>query len=194
MKLDKILKNTNFEKIKNLSENEIFKIRLIRNEKKIRKNMTNSTVILKKNHLNWHREILASKINHFYGIKYDDELVGGLGLKNYNNKLLVGEWSFYISEKKNFIGLGATIEFMAINFFFKKFKLKKLYCYVLEHNFDVIKLHKKFGFNKISFSNYVKNINMEKQVRNAIYLSLEKKKWKNINKLIYKRYFLNDKK
>ena len=61
----------------------------------------------------------------------------------------------YISEKKNFIGLGATIEFMAINYF-DKFKLNKLFCFVLNHNLEVVNLHKKFDLKRYD-NEYCKN-------------------------------------
>ena len=64
--------------------------------------------------------------------------------------LLTAEWAFYISQKKNFIGLGALIEFKALEFFFSIFNIKKLICLVLKSNAEVIKLHYKFGF--INFS------------------------------------------
>ena len=92
-----------------------------------------------------------------------------------------------ISEK-NIIGLGASVEFFAINYFFDIFKLK-LYCFVLKHNQEVVKLHKRFGFKEITFNDYKKNIILAKRVSDAIYLTLEKRDLKNIKKIIYQKYF-----
>ena len=92
-------------------------------------------------------------------------------------------------KKKNIIGLGASVEFFAINYFFDIFKLKKLYCFVLKHNQEVVKLHKRFGFKEITFNDYKKNIILAKRVSDAIYLTLEKRDWKNIKKIIYQKYF-----
>lgn len=195
MKLNKILNGIQFEDINYLNPDEVLKIRDIRNEKNIRKNMTNDNKISIKEHLEWKNNFEISKSNFFYGIKYNYDLVGGLSLKGYNKKSLSGEWAFYISEKKNFIGLGASVEFLAIKYFFDFFKLRKLYCYVLNHNLEVIKLHRKFGFKETSFDNYFQNNTLTKHIFGAIYLSLEKNNWKNISKLIYQRYFfINEKK
>jgi UDP-4-amino-4,6-dideoxy-N-acetyl-beta-L-altrosamine N-acetyltransferase len=190
MKLNKILNSIQFEDINNLNPDEVLKIRDIRNEVNVRKYMTNNKKISIKEHLEWKKNFEISKSNFFYGIKYNYDLIGGLSLKDYNKKSLSGEWAFYISGKKNIIGLGASIEFLAIKHFFDFFKLRKLYCYVLNHNLEVVKLHKKFGFKEISFVEYVHNNSLPKHIFNAIYLSLGKSNWKNISKLIYQRYFL----
>ena len=54
--------------------------------------------------------------------------------------------AFYVSPEKNFPGLGACIEFKAINFIFNNYKVLKLFCYVLKDNKKVSNLHKKFYF------------------------------------------------
>ena len=194
MKLNKIIDKIELNNINYLSKKEILKIRLIRNEKNIRNKVVNTKIISVKDHLKWYKKFNTSKSNFFYAIKYNKELVGGVGFKEFSKKLLLGEWSFYISEKKNIVGLGPTVEFLAINHLFDIFKLKKLYCYVLIHNLQVVKLHKKFGFKEIKFNEYSKNIILAKQVSDAIYLSLDKKDWEIIQKQIYQKYFLKDEK
>lgn len=189
MKLTKIINEITFTSLKESSLDEVKKIREIRNEVKIRKNMINSKIISYKDHLKWCYEISNSKINFFYIIRYKNQIIGGLGLKNYNDKLKLAEWSFYVCPKKNFIGLGATLEFKAIDYLFEKFELKKLYCYVLGHNLDVIKLHIKFGFDQITFEEYTLKTFLEKNIAEAIYFSLDRFKWKKLRKLIYKKYF-----
>ena len=189
MKLNKIIKEVTFINLKDVSIDEIIEIRQIRNNNQIRMKMTNSKIISNKDHLKWYHEMLNSKINFFFIIKYKDQIVGGLGLKNYNNKFKVAEWSFYISPEKNFIGFGATIEFKALDFLFREFELNKLYCYVLGHNLEVIKLHHKFGFNEINFEKYISSIHVEKNIKGTVYFSLEKNKWEKHRKLIYDKYF-----
>lgn len=190
MKLKKILNNIKFNNVIWSSDEELMKIREMRNEEDIRTNMKTSQIIQINEHLNWFKKMKSSKINYFYSIKYEDQIVGGLGLNNYNKNLLFGEWSYYVSKKSNFIGLGASIEFKAIEYFFNFYKLKYLFCYVLRHNLAVIKLHNKFGFQEISFNEYLKNENLKNKVSNAIYLVLKKSKWDLINKKINKKYFV----
>ena len=76
--------------------------------------MTNKKIISVKEHLIWFKKNNFSKVNFFYCIRYQNKIIGGLGLKNYDKNLLSGEWAFYIAEKSNFTGLAVSIEFKAI--------------------------------------------------------------------------------
>tara|TARA_B100000780_G_C21125595_1_gene456622 strand:- start:2226 stop:2813 length:588 start_codon:yes stop_codon:yes gene_type:complete len=181
MNLKQILDNLNFKNITDCTFKEVKTIRDIRNEDSIRRHMRSNKKILLKDHINWVNKIKNSKVNFFYSIKYKDKIIGGLGLSNYNKNLLSGEWSYYISDKERFIGLGASVEFKAIDYFFSFYKLKNLFCYVLRHNSSIIKLHSKFGFQQISFDEYDKNNSLNEDLLNAIYLCLDLPKWKSIN-------------
>ena len=189
MNLNKILKNIYFENIIKCSEEDIRNIRNIRNELNIRKNMTNNKLISNNEHIEWYQSLKNSKPNFFYAIRYHNDLIGGVGVKSFDEKSRFAEWSFYVSEKKKFTGLGAALEFKAINFIFELFRLKILYCYVLKHNPEVIKLHKRFGFNEITFQEYTKNIKLVKKSLDASFFYLNKKKWNEINTSIYNKYF-----
>lgn len=189
MNLVKIMNDITFVDIKDSSIDDIKKIRHIRNNNQIRKNMINKKIISYKDHIMWYHKMISSKINFFYIVKYAKQIIGGLGLKSYNSKLNIAEWSFYILPEKNFIGLGATLEFKSIEYLLEKFDLKKLYCYVLGHNLDVIKLHSKFGFNQIVFDEYQSYIYLQKNIPGTVYFSLDKNKWDKLRKLIYQKYF-----
>ena len=145
----------NFIKFTNvdfLSKREIEIIRGIRNELFIRKNMFNSHKITEKEHDNWAKYIKKQSEEKFYAVFYKDKIVGGLGLKS----ILKNEsafWSFYISQNQKVTGLGPIIEYIALNYFFKTYNFKKLYCFVLNKNNLVIKLHKKFGFTESKILN-----------------------------------------
>ena len=150
--------------------------------------MTNKQIISVKEHLIWLKKIKLSKINFFYCVRYEGKIIGGLGLKNYDKNLLSGEWAFYVAKKSNFPGLVVSIEFKAIEYFFKFFKLRKLLCYVLEHNLKVAKLHYKFGFKEISYKQYPKYENLNLQ--NSTCLCLNMSRWTDVGKVIYNKYFL----
>lgn len=189
MKLKNILDNLYFKNIKLCSNDEINDILKIRNENNIRRNSVSKNKITMKEHISWVNKIKNSKINNFYAIKYKNNTVGGLALNNYDQKLLLGEWSFYISEKNKFIGLGASIEFKSIEYFFNFYNLNTLFCYVLKHNLPVLKLHKKFGFEEILFDKYYKDSNIKNIVSENVYYALKKYKWNMIKDKIYKLYF-----
>ena len=53
-------------------------------------------------------------------IYYKNDICGGLGVKNNNIRLKECDWAFYVSDKFNFAGLGASIEFKSIYFLLKK--------------------------------------------------------------------------
>ena len=190
MKLKKILDNLRFDNIISCTHKELEIIREIRNETNIRKNMRTEEVISIKDHMEWFKKLRSSKTNYFYLIKYNSEIVGGLGLNNYDKDLLTGEWAYYVSDKSKFLGLGASIEFKAIEYFFKFYELNNLLCYVLKHNLGVIKLHNKFGFQEISFDEYFKNNSLNNEVLNAIYFILNETNWTAVKKKIYNIYFL----
>ena len=118
MNLKTVLDNLKFQNIITCTDKEIIEIKDIRNEKNIRKNMFTKGEILLDQHLEWFEKIKFSKSNFFYCIKYKNKIVGGLGLKNYNKNLLSGEWAYYVSEKYKSVGLGASIEFKALEYFF----------------------------------------------------------------------------
>ena len=61
MKLDKILVEIELQNIKDLEKRDILKIRLMRNEKKIRENMVNTELISIKEHLKWYKQFNNSK-------------------------------------------------------------------------------------------------------------------------------------
>ena len=177
MKLKIVLDNLKFENIVFSSDEEVEKIRDIRNESNVRQNMRTKRKILFSEHSLWYQKMKSSKNNFFYITKYKSQIIGGLGFNNYDKNLLFGEWSYYISDRSLFIGLAAAVEYKAIEFFFNTFKINKLLCYVLKHNSKVIRMHKKFGFNEILFEEYQKNKMIKNQVLNAIYLCLNKKNW-----------------
>ena len=79
--------------------------------------MFTSHVISKKEHLNWFKKIKSQSNEIFYAIYFEDKIVGGLGLKDIV-KRKQAYWSFYISRKNKVSGLGALVEYKALNFFF----------------------------------------------------------------------------
>ena len=178
MELKKILNKIKFKNVKSLNYKETKLIRNLRNEKEIRKNMFTSHVISEKEHLNWFKKIKSQSNEIFYAIYFEDKIVGGLGLKDIV-KRKQAYWSFYISRKNKVSGLGALVEYKALNFFFKFYKFLKINCFVLKKNQLVIKLHKKFGFVECKTTDKKMKINYYKKV---IKLELKNSDWKKISK------------
>ncbi len=185
MKLKKILNKIKFKNIKFVNYRDVKLVRNIRNEKKIRQNMFTSHIISEIEHLNWLKKIKSQSNEIFYVIYFENKIVGGLGLKDIV-KRQQAYWSFYISKESKVSGLGALVEYKALNFFFKFYKFLKINCFVLKKNQLVIKLHKKFGFveNKITDKKVL--IYNKKKIIN---LELKSYEWKKMSKK-FERLFL----
>ena len=123
MKLYNLKNFIKFTNIDFLSKREIGIIREIRNELFIRKNMFNSHKITEKEHDNWIKYIKKQSKEKFYAVFYKKKIIGGLGLKSIK-KNKSAFWSFYISQKQKVTGLGATIEYIALNYFLKRITSK----------------------------------------------------------------------
>lgn len=176
MKIKNIIKEISFHNLTKCDKDEINKILEIRNEKKVRTNMFTKHIITKNEHSLWFNKLKVSQKELFFCIKYKNEIIGGLGLKDLIN-FECAYWSFYLSENKNFIGLGALVEFKAIDWFFKEFNFNKIYCLVLKKNTAVIKLHRKFGF----IDETCIKVNEEKfNDDDFVHLKLDKERWLNI--------------
>lgn len=189
MKLKKTLEGIKFKKIQDCNSRELFEILNIRNEKDIREKMFTKNLISENEHKKWFELIKNSREEKFYLIYFKDNIVGGLGLKNYSEELSSADWAFYISKKSQFIGLGASIEFKALNYFFEFYLLKKIFCYVLKNNIEVITLHKKFGFEETLIKNDFekKFLNIDK--KNVIRLMIDSNKWNRIKNELFNKYF-----
>jgi UDP-4-amino-4,6-dideoxy-N-acetyl-beta-L-altrosamine N-acetyltransferase len=189
MNLKKKFDNIKFIDCILCNKSDILEILDIRNENSIRNNMFNNKLISKEDHLNWFGKIKNSDSNKFYFIKYNNEIIGGFGLKEKNQNKNYFEWSLYISQKIKIFSLGALAEFKALNYFFSNYKVTNLFCYVLKKNTTVINLHKKFGFNEVDLD---KNFNLlypDMLLKDVIYLLLEKSRWSIINKKFNNKFF-----
>ena len=192
MFLKKISDNLYFQNILTCSETDVRVILEIRNEERIRNNMFNKKIISLDEHLLWKKNFLQSNTDRFYCIKYKNIIVGGLGLKNYNVKKSSADWAFYVSESRSFIGLAASIENKALNYFFDNYKIKNIFCYVLISNTAVINLHKKFGFKKINMnSNFEDNYSNVKK-KDVLRMKLSTLEWIVIKNSIYNKFLKND--
>ena len=195
MDINKIISNLKFENISKVSNENILQLLKIRNQKNIRIKMFNKKFITKQDHYFWLNNIKKNQKEDFFIIYYKNVICGGLGIKNLNKRLKDCDWAFYVSDKFNFPGLGASIEFKSINFIFYKYKLSRIYCYVLKNNKNVINLHKKFFFSKVlivesKFKNY--NTNISKN--NVIKFCLDFKKWKIKSKKLITKFKIDENK
>jgi len=189
MNLTNIINKLRIKYISELNRKELSKILEIRNEDNVRKNMFSKHLITQEEHTIWSENQKNSKHDFFYGVLYADQLIGGLGLYNTNKKNENSDWGFYIATEVKVNGLGAALEFKAIKFFFENFEIDKLICFVYNHNSEVIRLHKKFGFLEISCddSTVLKSKNIA--TKDLTCLCLPKVFWMTKEKEMLKKYF-----
>ena len=109
--------------------------------------MFNSSLISLVSHREWVKKFKTIKKIFFWNF-LKRKLIGGLGLKNYDQQFNHVDWAFYISDKDNKIGLGASVEYFSLEYISTNFNINSLFCYVLTSNSEVLKLHNKFGFKK----------------------------------------------
>ena len=70
--------------------------------------MFNTSLISQSNHKKWIKNFNKTNKNFFYGIKYEDKIIGGLGLNLLNELKFEFDWSFYITQKKKTNRFGYT--------------------------------------------------------------------------------------
>ena len=195
MDLNNIISNLEFKNILKVKYRDVLELLKIRNKKNIRNKMFNKKYITKFDHNSWLRNIKKTSKEDFYIIYYKNDICGGLGVKNNNIKLKECDWAFYVSDKFNFAGLGASIEFKSIYFLLKKYKLSRLYCYVLKTNTNVVNLHKKFFFLRVPIIEKKLNIyNITISKNKVIKFCLDLKKWKVESKKLLKKFKIDEKK
>jgi UDP-4-amino-4,6-dideoxy-N-acetyl-beta-L-altrosamine N-acetyltransferase len=164
MKID--LSLIEFVNILDCSKEDQKKIREIRNELTVRNNMYNHNVITEDEHAKWIIYLKENSLNQTsFLIYYKNSLVGYISIFKIDlvNKSAV--WGFYVDPKCIGYGLGASIEFKFLDYFFYTLNLKILNCEVLEFNIKVIALHKKFGFSQ-------ENVKKREILRDGIPISI----------------------
>ena len=146
----------------------------IRNSIYVSSKMYTSHEITFDEHSNWIGNLEYNNQHLVFAIINENKILGALSLYNINFKNKKTEWSFYLTEK-NIYGLGATLEFNFINYVFNKNNFEQLNCQVLETNFKIIKLHKKFFFKENNEK--IKFIIKDKKKIKIIFMSLAATEW-----------------
>ena len=136
-----------FKNYINFMHEEALAILPLRNEPSVRKYMYHPKVITEEEHLNWMKTLKNRKDCCYWGIYCDKQLIGSIDLTRIDTEKMFAEWGFFIDE--NHLGLGAIIEFLGMEHFFKTLHFKTILAGVHEDNKKVYHLHKiKFGYEE----------------------------------------------
>jgi UDP-4-amino-4,6-dideoxy-N-acetyl-beta-L-altrosamine N-acetyltransferase len=86
------------------------------------------------------------------------------------------EWGrFMLDSRCRGGGIGSIVEFMILDFVFRRLKFHKLFCEVLSENETVVSLHQKFGFTvEGTFRQHVMKAGM---FRDVTYLGIFEDEW-----------------
>lgn len=125
----------------------IEKVRQIRNEPGVRKNMYTDHQISVEEHAGWLAS-LSRSINDraFFAVLYKGEVIGGVGYSALSRQHRRADWAYYLSSGVKGSGLGSALEFKFLDYMFGQDLVFKLNCEVIDWNAAVVKLHKRFGF------------------------------------------------
>ena len=139
-----LLKHIRHRPIKN---SDLKKILNWRNNYKIRNEMLNNKLIKKKEHGLWFKNLKKDKSSDaFIFLFYNFDI--GYGIINNIDKISkTCTWGMYIDPKYLNSGLGVLLEAYVIERIFKYHKLKKIWGEALATNYNILNIHKKFGFS-----------------------------------------------
>jgi UDP-4-amino-4,6-dideoxy-N-acetyl-beta-L-altrosamine N-acetyltransferase len=169
-------KNLTFKEITSCTDDQIKKIRDLRNLENVRKFMYTDHIITEQEHINYITKLKNDKKNLVFIIfNHTNEIIGLVSLNSIDKLHKKADWAFYTNpEIKN---IGGVIEYYFIEFFFNQLNFEKLNCEVIENNISTRKLHKKFLFEEkeIKKDNIIKN---NRRI-NVYFYGLTKFNWNN---------------
>tara|TARA_R110002020_G_scaffold20990_12_gene70999 strand:- start:1868 stop:2416 length:549 start_codon:yes stop_codon:yes gene_type:complete len=136
-----------FGKLRVIVENDLELMRSWRNIPNVRANMYTQHEITQEEHLAWWQRVNNSCENLYLMYELNSLPAGVVYFNKIDRSSNNAAWGFYAAPNAP-RGTGTKMEFLALDYAFKKLELHKLYCEVLEYNSPVIKLHGKFGFKQ----------------------------------------------
>ena len=180
------IKNIKLVPLSNVNRECQLRVREIRNEDAIRKWMYTDHVIGVKEHLSWINNIRTDRtLIVFVILNEDDNPLGVVSVNAIDHLHKKADWAYYLTQNARG-GLGSAIEYAFINFVFDELDIQKLNCEVIERNYSVVRLHKKFLFKDEGFrrSNIIKN-----NERIGVHLlGLTKQDWIDGKSQVYEKY------
>ena len=140
--------------IKNICDCEVeqqLQVLEIRNQYSVRKAMYTEHVIGTNEHLGYLSRLSEDKKQKvFVVLKEGAKPVGVVSVNAIDRLHRKSDWAFYLDENERG-GLGATLEVAMLDYVFDKLELEKLNCEVIETNSQVVRMHKRLGFEEEGF-------------------------------------------
>lgn len=168
--------------IRPMEESDLEKILEWRNLEHIRANMYTDHIITAEEHEAWFKKIKNSDDVIYLIFEYRNRPVGVINITSIDKRNKKCYWGFYLGERDLPGGIGAIMEFMALEYIFEKLAMRKLSCEVFVFNQPVVKLHTKFGF--VEEGRFIQHVLKNENYEDVVSLALFKVDWLNLkNKL-----------
>lgn len=148
-----------------------------RNSESIRHYMYDTRTITPEEHDQWFRRELNNEKSRHFIFREKGRPVGFVSFTDINDRDRRCSWAFNLSDERESLqkGLGAVMEYFAIEHVFEKMSIEKLCCEVLDFNTAVVRLHQRFGFNKEGFLQ--KHIHRDDGVFGVVVMALFREDW-----------------
>ena len=179
--------NLYFKSFTKLTHEEKLKVLELRNYDYVRKNMYNNSIISIEEHFNFINNLKNRSDCIYWAIFSNKNLIGAINLTDIKGNF--AEWGFYIDN--NCFGLGAVIEYFAMEHFIEAMGFEQILARVYEENKSVYNMHKN-RFAYFEAPGY--NIEIDNNKYNALILTKENwlKRKEKIYTLINKIYTLSE--
>jgi len=174
-----------FGLLREIKTSELELIRGWRNRDDVRLNMYGRHEITKPEHHAWWESLKSSKDKKYFIYEsMDGNAVAVVYFTQINRKDKNAFWGFYLGDCAA-KGVGAFVEYVAVDYAFNVLGLHKLNCEVLAFNIPVLKMHAKFGFEN-------EGVFREQHLYDDSYidicrLGILKSDWVSCSKMMYKR-------
>ncbi|MHA6327196.1 UDP-4-amino-4,6-dideoxy-N-acetyl-beta-L-altrosamine N-acetyltransferase [Roseivivax sp. CAU 1753] len=116
-----------------------------RNMPSVRANMYTQHEISLSEHIEWWRQKKNCRSEAYFIYEHSGEPQGVVSFSNFDDTAGTSFWAFYAGPAAP-KGTGTIMEYLALELYFSKFRMRKLSCEVLAFNVPVLNLHRKFGF------------------------------------------------
>lgn len=176
-------------RIRPIEENDLEKVLEWRNSERIRINMYTDHLITMNEHKKWFDSLQKQEpISTIYLVfEFKNKPTGLVYYTNINKRNGKCDLGLYLGETNVPQGIGAVMEFLALEYIFEELKIRKLCCEVIEFNALAIKLHNRFGFTEEG--KFIKHILKNNNYENVVMLALFKDQWVDIKNKFQKLLF-----
>lgn len=146
-----------------------------RNDPSIRKWMFNSRMVNQNEHTQFLESLSLQQERFYWMVNVKNQPIGVIDLCKYDPQQ--SEWGFYLNPNIRGTGLGILLVHTALEFFFRKLKIEKLYGYVFTSNINALLLHDLFHISFQHFHKFFKN----GKVYCCEYRSIDRSSWMSQN-------------